>query len=251
VDWWLVHPDDEFLDRRHMKLGLKLRNIPQKTKGLSKIGQTLISTLKDVRNERTPQWANSAYQAGVVYGSAMSNILCERSSFEAFAGLWDGLNYKHYNLPDFWFAFTPWPPMIKNFLMMGRKQFSLKFNGLSLQHQLYIQGLEETAVSWLTENFPEVFQTVFRAQIDNGIPRPIDTINCELPDLAKKSTYENQEFDWKYKDSSNFIKLLDLGLSYEQIWKGVLMDVNHETTGEIDRSKVLSVGLGTNTEVIN
>ena len=77
------------------------------------------------------------------------------------------------------------------------------------------------------------------------------TINCELPDLSKKSTYENQDFDWKYKDKSNFIKLLDLGLSYEQIWKGVLMDVNHETTGEIDRSKVLSIGLGTNTEVIN
>ncbi|MHA1783632.1 MAG: hypothetical protein ACTSVY_11510, partial [Candidatus Helarchaeota archaeon] len=251
VDWWLVHPDDDFLDRRHMKLGIKLRQIPQKVKGLTKIGQTLISLLKDVRNERTPQWAHSAYQAGVVYGSSMANILCERSSFEAFASLWDGLQYKHYGLPDFWFAFVPWPPMIKNFLMLGRKQFTLKFNGLSLQHQLYIQGLEEMAIKWLTEHFPEIFNLVFRGQVETGIPRPIDTLNCKLPDLSKKSTYDNNDFEWKYQDSSNFIHLLDLGLSFEDIWKGVLLNVNHETTGEITREQILSIGLGTKTQVIN
>ncbi|NHI94335.1 MAG: hypothetical protein EAX96_17720 [Candidatus Lokiarchaeota archaeon] len=250
VDWWLVHPSDDFLDRRHMKLGIKLRKIPQKVAGLNKIGQALMSLLKDVRNERTPQWAQSAYQAGIVYGSAMANVLCERSSFEAFSFLWDGLNHKYYNLPDFWFCFTPWPPMIKNFLMLGRKQFGLKLNGLSLQHQLYVQGLEETAISWLTEHFSEVYNLVFKRQIDEGIPRPIDTLECQLPDLAKKSTYDNQDFEWKYKDPSKFIKLLDLGLTYEQIWKGVLLDVNHETTEEVTRSNLLSIGLGIHTEVI-
>ncbi len=251
VDWWLVHPSDDFLDRRHMRLGIKLRDIPKKMKNLDKVGKSLITLLKDVRNERTPQWSNSAYQAGVVWGSAMANILCERSSFEAFASLWDGLNYKHYGLPDFWFAFIPWPPMIRNFILMGRRNFTLKFNGLSLQHQLYIQGLEETAVSWLTENFPEVWKTVFVDQIESGIPRPCDSLDVKLPDLSKKSTYEKEDFAWKYPHGDEkFIKLLDMGLSYEDIWKGILFNADHETTGIIDKSKMVSIGLGTKTRIV-
>lgn len=251
VDWWLVHPDDDFLDRRHLRLGIKLRDLPKKLKNLDKVGKSLVALLKDVRNERTPQWSGSSYQAGVVWGSAMSNILCERSSFEAFASLWDGLNYKYYGLPDYWFAFIPWPPMIRNFIMMGRNNFALKFNGLSLQHLLYIQGLEDTAVSWLTENFPEVWASVFVKQFETGIPRPCDTLECQLPDLAKKSTYEKEEFEWQYPSGrEDFIKPLELGLSHEDIWSGVLMDVTHETKGKVDKSKILSIGLGTKTRLI-
>ncbi|MDD1777192.1 MAG: hypothetical protein LUQ65_03415, partial [Candidatus Helarchaeota archaeon] len=34
VDWWLIGQDDEFFDRRHLKLGYRLRELPKRSKDL-------------------------------------------------------------------------------------------------------------------------------------------------------------------------------------------------------------------------
>ncbi|MHA1264638.1 MAG: hypothetical protein ACTSRS_05305 [Candidatus Helarchaeota archaeon] len=74
VDWWLVKPDDELLDRRHMRLGYKIRDLPSKLKyNLTDCGGKLMEILKDVRNERAPQWSTSTYIIGMVWGGAKVN----------------------------------------------------------------------------------------------------------------------------------------------------------------------------------
>ena len=69
IDWWLVGPDDEdVLERRHMKYGYKIKDIPTIAKGMEKSGDMLLGILQDIRNERSPQWASSTYQLGLTWG---------------------------------------------------------------------------------------------------------------------------------------------------------------------------------------
>ncbi|NVM54903.1 MAG: hypothetical protein HWN66_14460 [Candidatus Helarchaeota archaeon] len=53
----------------------------------------------------------------------------------------------------------------------------------------------------------------------------------------------------KYPEG-NFIQIDDLGLSFEEILKGAYLDITPETpiTEKIDASKVLSTGIGRETD---
>lgn len=253
VDWWIVRPDDDLLDRRHMRLGYKIRDLPSKLKfNLTDCGNKLQDILRDVRNERAPQWGTSTYIIGMVWGGSMANMLIERSSWEAFAGIWDGMSAKKaYGLPDYWFCFVPWPPLINTMAMMGRKPFALRLAGLATGHQLYVQGLEKVGVDWLTQNFPEVWSLVFEKQLKEiGIPPPSQTIECKLPNTKSKKTYKESNFDWIYPNPDEFIQLDDLGITFEEALEGVFTDITHESEGPFTKENVLSIGLGKNTKIL-
>ncbi len=253
VDWWLVKPEDELLDRRHMKLGYKIRDLPAKIKfNFIDIGNKLQDILRDVRNERAPQWANSSYIIGMVWGGAMANMLIERSSWEAFAGIWDGMSAKSaYGMPDYWFCFVPWPPLIQTMAAMGRKPFALRLAGLATGHQLYIQGLEEVGIQWLTKNFPEIWALAFEKTLkEEGIPQPSQTIDCKLPNTKDKKTFQESKFDWNYPNPKEFIQLKDLGITFEDALHGVFTDITHESKGPYNKGNVVSLGLGRNTKVL-
>ncbi|NVM52144.1 MAG: hypothetical protein HWN66_00485 [Candidatus Helarchaeota archaeon] len=253
VDWWLVRPDDELLDRRHMRLGYKIRDLPSKIKfNFTDIGSKLMDILRDVRNERAPQWANSTYIIGMVWGGAMANMLIERSSWEAFAGIWDGISAKKaYGMPDYWFSFVPWPPMIQTMALMGRKPFAMRLAGLATGQNLYIQGLEEVGINWLKTNFPEMWEFSFVKQLNEvGIPQPIQTLDCQLPNTKDKKTYKESNFDWIYPNPDEFIQLDDLGVTFEDALKGVFTDITHESEGPYTVDNVVSIGLGRNTKIL-
>ncbi len=252
VDWWLVKPDDELLDRRHMRLGYKIRDLPSKMKyNLSDCGGKLMDILQDVRNERAPQWSTSTYLIGMVWGGAMANMLIERSSWESFAGIWDGISAKkHYGMPDYWFCFNPWPPLINTMAMMGRKPFALRLAGLATGHQLFIQGLEDTGINWLTGDYPEVWDLCFNKQLNEvGIPTPYQTIECQLPKTKDKKTYKESNFDWQYP-AGDFIQLSDLGLTFDEAMKGAFTDITHESEGPFTKENVLSMGIGKDTKML-
>ncbi len=251
VDWWVAGPDDELLDRRHIKLGYKIRELPQKTKNLSQAGFKLIDILKDVRNERAPQFATSSYMVGMVWGTGMSNVLAERSNWEAIANIWDGVNPSHYGLPDYWFAFIPWPTLLKTLTHMPRRDFTLRMSGLTTGSQFVIGAIEEIGEKWITENFPEVWNVSFVDQMKEGIPLPYHTINCKLPNTKKKETYRDSLFDWEYPSEPPFLKMEDIDVTLDELVRGIFLDIDHEFEDRADPSKIISKGTGMNTKIIN
>lgn len=250
VDWWLVKPDDALLDRRHLKLGYKVRELPKKVKNLTDCGTRMIDILKDVRNERTPQWSASTYGTAMVYGMGMANLLLERSSWEAYASIWDGISTKKMGLPDYWYCYVPWPSLILTMMQLGRPAFTTRFCGIATGHMLYIQGLEKTAIKWLSTDFPEVWQNAVIEQFERGLPLPTHTLDCELPNLKDDRIYRESKFDWNYKDTENFLKLSKLDISIDEALKGILTDITHESKGPYSKSNVFSIGMGMNTKAI-
>ncbi|NVM54473.1 MAG: hypothetical protein HWN66_12285 [Candidatus Helarchaeota archaeon] len=250
VDWWLVGRDDELLERRHLKLGYKLKELPSKVKNLTECGRLAINILRDVRNERTPHWSTSAYHICMTWGSGGSNQLLMRSSWEGFASLWDGVNAKRiYGLPDYWFCYIPWPAMVNTLFLMQREQWTMRICGLTTGHKLYLQGHENIVTDWMLEKFPEIYNEVLKEHIEkNGVPTPVQTLECQLPNLRDKSVYEREDFAWYYPHPENFIKLDDLGIDFKTFIKGIFLDVTHETTEKVTGSHIISYGMGRNTK---
>ena len=255
VDWWVAGPDDELLERRHIKYGMKLRDIPKKTKSILKVGEQLTDVLLDIRNERTPQFATSAFVVSPVYGSGACNFLVENSNWETLAGLCDGMNAKSvYKLPDYWFCYVPWPPFVQTLTRLGRNGFTMRLTGLSTDFRLYSQPLEEEWRSLITEQLPEVWEVNFRQKWrERGLPTPLMTLECQLPDFLDKKTFEKDEFDWQYPSDLKAIFLEDLGMELEEALNGIYLGVTHETDRnlKIDRSNIISTGYGRKVKIWN
>ncbi|NVM03902.1 MAG: hypothetical protein HWN67_16340 [Candidatus Helarchaeota archaeon] len=250
VDWWVVNTDDELLDRRHQKLGYKLREIPKRIRfNMNKSGHRIIDILKDIRNERAPQWATSDFMVCTVWLTSAVSVIAEPSSWEAFSAIWDGISAKsHYGLADTWMTYIPWPPMIATIIAMGRMGWQLRINGLFAGHVLYLLGIEEEIIQGIKEDFPEFYECAYVSfTTKHGIPRPSQTLNSVPPNLKSKATYKNEKFDWQYPEG--WITLEDLGLTIEEMLEGIYLDVTHETPldEKIDSSKIVSRGIGRNT----
>ncbi|HUY00615.1 MAG TPA: hypothetical protein VMV49_13735 [Candidatus Deferrimicrobium sp.] len=255
VDWWVTGPDDELLDRRHIKYGMKLRDIPKKIKSVHKVGELLMDVLKDIRNERTPQFSAASFVVCPVYGSGAANFLVENSNWEVLSGLCDGMNSKDlYKLPDYWFCYVPWPPFVRTMSLLGRGSFAKRLAGLSTNFRLYSQPVEDEMIPFLKELVPESWEVNFvRKWRDRGLPTPLMTTECQLPDFTKKETYQNEEFDWKYPENLRAIFLEDLGMNLEEALRGVFLDVTHESDPDlkIDRNFIISTGYGRKVKIFD
>ncbi|MHA1264316.1 MAG: hypothetical protein ACTSRS_03695 [Candidatus Helarchaeota archaeon] len=254
VDWWVAGPEDELLNRRHIKFGMKIKEIPQKIKSIYKVGERLTDILRDIRNERTPQFGAAAFVVCPVYGSGASNFLVENSNYEVLCGLSDGMNAKKvYKLPDYWFCYVPWPPFIQTLALLGRANFAKRLAGLSTDFKLYSQPVEDELVQSLKDELPEVWEVNFvRKWRERGLPTPLMTLECELPNLLKQSTYENEIFDWKYPEELSPIYLEALGMELEEALHGIFLDITHETdpSASIDRTWILATGYGRKTKIM-
>ncbi len=250
VDWWVVGPDDDLLERRHLKLGFKLRDIYKRLKDFTKCGFRAIDILKDVRNERTPQFAHSTYLCGIIWSSGMAQQLMERSNWETWASIHDGVNAKsHYKLPDYWFCYIPWPQMVRTLLMLSRPRFTSKIVGMTNEHRLYIQPIEDIGANFLKDNYPELWEIgVTKNLKELGIPLPAMTLECQPPNFQDKKIFKTEEFDFNYP-RNDFILDKHLGMEESEILQGVFLNVNHETPFKEDyRDDILSIGLGTETK---
>jgi hypothetical protein len=254
VDWWFIGPDDELLDRRHIKLGFKLKDIPKRTKTLSDMGYRFIDILKDVRNERTPQWASSAYQTCAVWGTGAWNLAFEFSSYEGVAGLYDGIAAKTYGLPDYWFTYVPWPPLVQTAVYSGRRRFILLSVGLLSENRLYTQHIESEFLELNKRNWPETFDIgLFQQWKQMGIPFPKQTLECQLPNFKKGTTFKDNKFSFNYPPSE-WITLEKLHMDFEDIFKGYFLNIDHETDpADCDdlSSQIISIGIGRHTQLIN
>jgi len=250
VDWWLAGPNDELLDRRHIKYGYKLKDIPKKSKNLEVTGNKLLDILKDVRNERTPQWSNSMYTIATVFGTSMLNILNEISNFETLGSLFDGINVKNF-LGEYLFCYIPWPPMIGALVRTNRNKFILRLIGLIAQGNLYITQIESKARSIVDQVAPEVLKYgCYEIWEKDGVQNPQMTLGVKLPDLKNKDIYENENFNWSYPADSRYITLEDLNMDVEQALNGILTNFTKDTpiNSKISNENIISTGLGLSTK---
>jgi len=256
VDWWLVDPENEggVLERRHLKLGFKLKELPAKISPLYKSGQRIIDVLRDIRNERTPQWSTSSYHVCLCWMSEACNLGIEINNHESFAGVFDALTAKsRWKLFDNYVSLVPWPPLIPTFLQLGRGSFTSRLAGLFCEDYLYLQGIAggDYWIPWMKEVIPEIYDMALRERLEErGVKYPISILNCKLPNLLDKAVYKQSDFKWEYPEGKRILAE-DLGLSVEEILEGLYLDVTHETlaTIPITSKDILSHGLGRNTKV--
>lgn len=252
VDWWLIGSDDELLDRRHLKLGFKLRDIPKRTRGFLKSGENIIPILKDVRNERTPQWADSFYVICMVWGSGVINLIPEPSNYEQLGWLWDGMNSAtRHGFNDLYFGFVPWPNMLHTYMMAGKNKWTLNITGLTTGHHEYIMPFEAENVKWVIENLPELWDLGVVQARKQGVPFPWQSLECKLPDYKKKEIFEKEQFEYQYP-SGDWITPDALELTVEDTIRGVYLDIDHETprNTKANHSHIISMGVGKDTEFL-
>ncbi|HUY00805.1 MAG TPA: hypothetical protein VMV49_14685 [Candidatus Deferrimicrobium sp.] len=254
VDWWLIDEENqgEVLERRHLKLGMKLKDLPARISPLYKSGERVIEVLKDIRNERTPQWSHSTYHVCLCWMSEACNLGVEINNHESFAGTFDALTAKpRWHLFDNYVSLVPWPPLIPTFLNLGRAAFTMRLAGLFCEDYLYLQGIGDYWINWMKQDIPEIYEITMKQRLEKeGVQYPIQTIKCELPDLLNKRIYEESEFTWKYPDGRR-IFAEDLGYSVEETLQGVYLDITHETppTESVTPENILSYGIGRSTKV--
>ncbi len=253
VDWWVVGPEDDLLERRHIKYGFKLKDAYKHSKDMTKCGLKVIDILRDVRNERTPQWATTPYNVATVWASGIANFLVEPSMFELVGGLHDGVCTKRlYGLGDFWFAYIPWPSMIEMLLYMPRGDFILRMAGLLSSNRLCLNHVEEDiqsiAKNILSES--DFWDRAFIKTWERGFPWPSQSLTAQPPNLKKKSTYEREEFGWKFSDEK-WITPESCGMTVDEMTKGLLFNITPKTKPwSVDpKDEIISIGWGKNIKI--
>lgn len=248
VDYWYIlqGQDDDVLDRRHLRLGHKLREIPKKTKDFTKSGFRILEIMRDIRNERTPQFSHSMYTMAMLWTSAAMNLFMGPSSWGTLSELWDFVNAnKVYGRSDHYVCYVPWPPVIKLLLAMGRPEFTIRLAGLLTSHHLFINGMEPRMKSFVKEILPELWDNLVTNFKVAGVPTPRMTLGCHAPKLQEKKTYKNEEFDWNYPEGTR-IKPFDWGITESEVFDGIYTDITHETPAEpiYGKEHVISTGIG-------
>ncbi|NVM04648.1 MAG: hypothetical protein HWN67_20155 [Candidatus Helarchaeota archaeon] len=253
VDWWIVKEDDELLERRHMKTGIKFKNLPKHHKSMNKLGLSILDILQDIRNERTPQWSTSAFHIAAVWGCGILSVgLGALTNWEIHSALWTGMAAKtHFGMPDYLFSYIPMPPIISVAVWAGRERFINTMVGLSHYNKTYIQGIEDIYLNTFKQEMPEMEERLWE-EIDLGARLPKTILEAKPPDLKKqwkKNSYITENFDWYYPDA-NMIKWQDLGIEREEFLSGVFLEIDQWTPFDYEVSKkdIISTGLGSETK---
>ena len=249
VDWWLAGPNDELLERRHLKYGFKLREVSQKIKSFTKIGIKIIDLLKDIRNERTPQWTDSIYTISMVYGAGVINVLNEVSSYEAIGMIYDGISAKR-TVGEYLYCYVPWPPLIETLTYMPRSDFIMRLVGLTTGGLLYCTQFDRRARAKLREMAPEVLKFgAYMTWEEEGVPTPPMTLGVQLPNLKDKRVYKEEKFDWVYPEGHR-ITLADVGMDVEDAMDGILTNLTQEfpLDQKFTPNNIISTGIGVTTK---
>jgi len=247
VDWWLVMQDEELLDRRHMKYGYKMREIPQRTKNLTDGAHLLMDILRDIRNERTPQFADSLLWVSMCWSSAMFNLFSELTNYETLSGIFHGLASKvMYKLPDFYFIYYPIPPLFGSLMYTTLEKFDAVIAGLTSSHFLVLNTIEDGAIKWVKDEIPEMYQLIYLAQWnEEGLPTPQMSMKTEIPTKKEKFVDKDGQLVRKVPEGTR-LTLENLGITEEEAFKGYLTDIDHETplTFQPSHDTLVSQGRG-------
>ncbi|MHA1784234.1 MAG: hypothetical protein ACTSVY_11805, partial [Candidatus Helarchaeota archaeon] len=249
TDWWLAGLNDDLMERRHLKYGIKLREVPKKTKNLMKSAQRLEGILRDVRNERTPQFSNSLYTVSMCYSSAMFNIFAEMSCYETMGSVFDGLNAKNlYKLREMHFLYYPVPPLFSSLVYLPRANFIKSICGLTTSHKLITNTIEDGAMEWVKTELAEVYPFTYLSQwTTEGIPIPAITLGTEIPRKKKEMISPDGELAKKVPKGSR-LTTENMDIPIDESHYGYLFDIDHESPLDLKLNPDLKIssGMGVN-----
>ncbi|MHA1143960.1 MAG: hypothetical protein ACTSRW_04415 [Candidatus Helarchaeota archaeon] len=251
VDFWIINQDSPEMTIKN-KEGIEFRNLPKKLKTLGRCSIFVKELLNQFRSERSPEWSTSAHYLFLGFNTGLYNLIAEPSNFELEIALWDAMNAAKHGLPTAWFVYTPWPPMLKNLLNLDRKTSSLRALEMFTKGRLHVLPIEESTLNWLNENYPEVYRGLLAQRAIYGIPSINHTLNCKIPDYSDESTFLEKKFSWKYPKEKKIFPG-DMGMSVEDTFKGVYLDVDSKTPidEKITKKHILSIGIGRETKFPN
>ena len=254
VDYWflLKSEEPEIFNRRHLKLGIRLRDIGKKIKDNVEAARRIKDILIDVRNEKTPQWAQSAYYICIFFMVGGANMTLELSNWNVLGQVWDGVNAKNYGLSDCIFNYEPLPPILQMMFGLDRPIWIERLTKALMENYLYLNYFEKEILESIKTRHYEVYDYYMRFysyQLEKGIPIPSQTLQCKTP-LYDKETGTWKRMGFEYPAGAR-IYYRDLGLTFEEMLSGVLFDITHESKIEkVTRENIISLGHGLNTRYL-
>ncbi|MFX0132828.1 MAG: hypothetical protein ACFFDN_04200 [Candidatus Hodarchaeota archaeon] len=252
VDYWFMFPNDEYLDRRHMKLGYKLKEIPKRIDNLSIAASRVRDIMLDLRNERNPQWANSSYQVSLFF--LMVGGAKGFSNYDAIGQTYDGVNAQNkYGLPHSLFLYEPWPPMLNTMFALTRSQWCQSISRMLSMNQLYMQHLDKTLIDYGKKHYPDEYYRSLRNMSYRlkvlGVPLPWQTMEC-IPPEYDPVRGEWKTIEWKYPKGPR-VFYEDLDLSFDEAISGILFNITHRSKIEkVTRDHIISLGHGLETRYL-
>ncbi len=255
TNYWYIRPGDELLEKRHMKLGTKLKDIPKEIPDFHEAADKVLDILKDIRNEQDPEHANSAYNTCIFLLSAGTNNGALLSNYSEYSWMWEGINMhkwapkfiknhsKEYpyleplkNADTVQF-YEPWPPIFYQLTKLPRPIWIKRIAGLLTNGQLFFQyimnlkGFDKVA---------PVKETILEMWED-GAPSPQMVLNHEI-----------KPFGYEYKKVKGpRIYYWDFGLKEDDVLKGFLTNITFDTKQEkFDESNLISIGHGLETKFV-
>ncbi len=252
--WFLLKKDNpEIFDRRHMKLGVRLRDIGKKIKNNVEAAHRIREILIDVRNEKTPQWANSTYYVCIFFMVAASNLAMELTNWNALGEIWDGVNAQNkHQLPDCIFNYEPLPPILNMMFNLERPYFTERLTKALTANQLYLNYMEKEILKNIKKRDYELydyFVKYYSYQLETGIPLPIQSYNTKTP-VFNPETQQWETLEFEVPDGAK-IHYKELGLTFEEAISGVLFDITHKTPIEkVTRDNIISLGHGLDTKYL-
>jgi hypothetical protein len=257
TNYWYVRRGEETLERRHMKLGEMLKDIPKKFNTLAEAGDNIIPILKDIRNERDPEHANSAYNVCFFYFSMGTNNGLSMTNYDEYSFMWEGINCgkkKHWNrsangsktwVKDAGQMYEPWPPIFLQLTLLPRVMWIKRIAGLLTGSQVFIQY---TMRNYDKKGLADI-EGWQRWMWEKGVPLPKGVFERRMPDLSLKNQ-DDWIYGYTYPEDTPRMTLDDLGITLEEARKGVLLDTTWEST-EIPTSKnIISIGHGVDTKFL-
>ena len=250
--WFLLKSEEpELYNRRHMKLGIRLADLGKKIKDNIEVARRIREILIDVRNERTPQWANSAYYIAVYFMTGASNTSMEISSHNALGIIWDGVNAaERYGLENCIYNYEPLPPILQMMFGLERPLWIDRLTNALMGGQLYLKHIEKSTLDEFKKHNYAMYDTYSRFlswQLHQGIVLPHQSLQAKPP-VYNKETGKWEKFGFDFPEGPR-IHFEDLGLTMNEMISGVLLDITHKSKVEkVTRENIISLGHGLETK---
>ncbi|MHA1323269.1 MAG: hypothetical protein ACTSRL_10770 [Candidatus Helarchaeota archaeon] len=182
----------------------------------------------------------------------MFNMFSELTNYETLSSIYNGLASKVlFKLPDYYFIYYPIPPLFSSLIYATREKFDLIIAGLTSNHYLVLNTIEDDAMRWVKETLPEMYDLVYKNQWETGLPSPQISLHTEIP--TDKTKFVDKDGNLVRKEpAGSRLTLENLEISEEEAYKGYLTDIDHETPidAQFSRDNLVSKGRGIHTEFL-
>ncbi len=252
--WFLLKSENpEIFNRRHMKLGIRLADLGKKIKDNIEVARRIREILIDIRNERTPQWSKSAYYVAFYFMAGVSNSTLEFSSYNSLGIIWDGCNGRErYGLDNPIYQYEPLPPILQMMFALERPLWLDRLTNALMGGLLYLNHVERQTLEAIKKRdygVYDIYMRYFSWKLHQGIPLPSQTVQAKTP-IYTKETGQWEKIGFEYPEGPR-IHHEDLGLSFDQMLDGVLLDLTHKSKVEtVTRENIISLGHGLKTEYL-